>query len=106
MAAVKETVVIVRRARVDRLKPASGPTAEISVAKCVVLPRASQESDGGWVQRSGWTVYAPVGSDFRADDQVRVRGELYAVEGEPGQFPVKRGIGVAVTLERIGATNG
>lgn len=106
MAAVKETVTIVRKPKVDKLKPASGPSAEIPVEKCIVLPRASNETDGGWVQRSGWSVYAPVGAPFRPDDQVRVRGELYAVEGVPGVFPVKRGIGVVVTLERIGATNG
>lgn len=106
MGAVRETVTIIRKAKVDKLKPASGPTAEIDVKRCVVLPRASNENGGGWVQESGWTIYAPVGSDFRPDDMVRVRGLTYAVEGVPGVFPVKRGLGVAVTTERVGATNG
>lgn len=101
MATRKETVTIVRTPKVDRLKPATGGTEQIPIKRCIVIPRASNEADGGWVQRSGYTIYARVGADFRADDQVRVRGELYSIEGEPGRFPVKRGYGVVVTLERV-----
>lgn len=102
MAAKRETVTVVRKPKVDKLKPASGPTAEIPVRRCFVLPRSNHEADSGWVQISGWTVIAPVGSDIRADDQVRVRGELYAVEGVPGEFPVRKGKpGLFVTLERV-----
>src|SRR5690349_13207299 len=103
--AKRETVTIVRKPRVDRLKPASGPVEEAPVSRCIVLPRASNETDAGWVQVSGYTVIAPVGSDFRPDDQVRIRGELYAVIGEPGEYPVKKGKpGVFVTTERVART--
>jgi hypothetical protein len=102
MAAKRETVIVVRKPKVDKLKPASGPTAEIPVLRCYVLPRSAQESDGGWVQISGLTVIAPVGSDIRADDQIRIRGELYAVEGVPGEYPVPQGKpGLFVTVERV-----
>lgn len=102
MAAKRETVTIVRKPKVDRLKPASGPTAEIPVRRCYVLPRSNQEEDGGWVQVSGFTVIAPVGSDIRADDLLRIRGELYAVEGVPGEYPVRKGKpGLFVTVERV-----
>lgn len=101
MAAKRETVTIVRQAVADPLKPSTGPAQEIPVKRCVVIPRASQEEGAGWVQIDGFTVWAPVGSDFRPDDRVRVRGELYSVEGKPGVFPVKRGLGVSVTLERV-----
>jgi hypothetical protein len=102
VAAKRETVVVVRKPKVDKLKPASGPTAEIPVPKCYVLPRANQEEGGGWIQVSGYTVIAPVGSDIRADDQIRIRGELYAVEGVPGEYPVRVGKpGLFVTVERV-----
>lgn len=102
MAAKRETVVVVRKPKVDKLKPASGPTAEISVPRCYVLPRANQEEGGGWVQTSGFTVIAPVGTDIRADDLLRIRGELYAVEGVPGEYPIRQGKpGLFVTTERV-----
>ncbi len=102
MAAKRETVTVVRKPKVDKLKPTAGAAVEIPVKRCVVLPRASNETDGGWVQVSGFTVIAPVGSDIRPDDQLRIRGVLYAVEGEPGVYPVRKGkLGVFVTTERV-----
>lgn len=103
----KETVTVVRKPKVDKLKPASGPTAEIEIEDCFVIPRGSYERDRGWVQVSGFTIWAPAGSPpVRADDLVRVRGELYSVEGEPGDFGRKRGPSISITVGRVGATNG
>jgi hypothetical protein len=90
-----ETVTVVRKAKVDRLKPVAGPLQEFDIEKCSVIPRASNEAEGGWVQIDGYTVVAPGGSDIRADDQLRVRGELHSVIGKPGRF-VKRRREVAV----------
>jgi hypothetical protein len=34
----------------------------------------------------GWTVYAPPGTDIRTTDQVRIRGTLCGITGEPGNW--------------------
>lgn len=102
MAAKRETVTIVRKAKIDKLKPVSGPTAQIPVRRCVVLPRTSRETEAGFVQISGHTVIAPVGTDIRPDDQLLIRGLLEAVEGVPGEYPVRKGkLGLFVTTERV-----
>ena len=97
--AAKETVRVVRKARVDKLKPAAGPTEEFDIKRCVVVPRASHEEGRGWVQIDGYTVLTPKGSDIRPDDQVICRGEIHSVIGKPGDFGRK---GILVTLERAG----
>ena len=83
--------------------------AGAAAALCLLVPGAAwakrQAPITGKLSKSGYTVIAPVGSDFRPDDQVRIRGELYAVIGEPGEYPVKKGKpGVFVTTERVART--
>lgn len=86
MAAGKEIVRIIRKPKVDKLKPASGPTDEFNIEHCHVIPRASLEAEAGWVQISGYTVIAPGDADIREDDQMMVRGLLHSVIGKPGVF--------------------
>ncbi|MFB9485158.1 hypothetical protein ACFFSH_38185 [Streptomyces filamentosus] len=57
-----------------------------------MTPRQSAPDVGGDEQQGrdtvivGWTVYAPPGSDWRTTDQVRIRGELCEITGEPGDW--------------------
>lgn len=99
-----DVITVVRKPQVDRLKPVAGPAEEFDIQGCMAIPRASQEEGRGWVQTSGYTVYAPGGSDVKAEDQVRFRGQLYSVEGEPGDLRNKAGKrkALAITLEKVG----
>lgn len=91
-----ETVVRLRRGpspgRDPRGQPIPGPLLEKPVKGCVVTPRQSTPQVGGDDQQArdtvivGWTVYAPAGSDWRTTDQVRVRGEVCEITGEPGDW--------------------
>ena len=102
MAAGKETVRIIRKPKVDKLKPASGPTSEFDIKRCHVIPRASNEAEQGWVQVSGFTIVAPGDSDIREDDQMKVRGKIYSVIGVPGVFfKGSRPKNVIATVERV-----
>ncbi|MYY79788.1 hypothetical protein GT044_00590 [Streptomyces sp. SID335] len=91
-----ETVVRLRRGpspgRDPRGQPIPGPLVETPVTGCVVAPRQSTPQVGGDEQQArdtvivGFTVYAPAGSDWRTTDQVRIRGELCEITGEPGDW--------------------
>jgi hypothetical protein len=35
---------------------------------------------------TGLTLYAPYGTDIRPTDQIRVGGNVYEVDGQPGSF--------------------
>lgn len=95
-----ETVHVIRKAKIDKLKPASGPTAEFDITGTHVLPAASNEADQGWVQISGYTLVVPGDADVRADDQVTVRGETYSVIGKPGKFMKRRKIVATIVTLR------
>ncbi|MGW7087509.1 hypothetical protein ACWGH2_28990 [Streptomyces sp. NPDC054871] len=91
-----ETIVRLRRGpspgRDPRGQPIPGPLLEHPVKGCVVAPRQSTPQVGGDDQQArdtvivGWTVYAPAGGDWRTTDQVRIRGELCEITGEPGDW--------------------
>ena len=85
-----ETVWLVHKAKTDRLKPTSDTPTEFELKRCDVIPAASQESQRGWVQQSGYTVAVYENVEITADDQMRVRGDLYSVIGKPGYY-FKRG---------------
>ncbi|MFD7705713.1 hypothetical protein [Streptomyces sp. NPDC059786] len=87
-----------------------GPPTEISVAGCAVAPRdgagvGSNEITGARdTVITGLTLYAPHGTDIRATDQIRINGELYEVDGQPGSFrsPFTGSTGpVAVSLQLV-----
>lgn len=64
-----------------------GPPTEIEVAGAAVAPRTSSEDLNARDQVIvGLTVYLPPGTIVQPTDRMRVRGELYEVEGEPGTY--------------------
>lgn len=94
----RRTITVVRAPKRDRFDttPASAP-AEHEVEGCVVLPRSSYEEGKGWVIVQGRQVIAPYGADVLADDEVRLEdgGELWEVDGEPGDYEDKKARGRA-----------
>lgn len=101
-----ETITVIREAKVDRLSDAAaGAPAEHPVEGCAVLPRSSNEEGKGWVIVEGRMVIAPYDADIEADDQVRVDGEVFDVDGVPGRYRKKgRGKVTIVYLKRVGAS--
>lgn len=100
------TIMVVRKAKVDRLSSApAGDAPEHPVTGCAVLPRTSHEEERGWVIVEGRTIIAPYGSDVLATDLVKVDGETWEVDGAPGDYENKRGKGKATIfyLKRQGA---
>lgn len=99
------TITVIRKAKVDRLSdtPAGAPPQH-DIEGCAVVPRTSLEQDKGWVIVEGRMVIAPYAADILSDDQVRVDGETWDVDGEPGDYESKRGKGKAtiVYLKRLG----
>lgn len=89
----KRTVTIIRKTKVDPLDDATeGSAPEHDITGCAVLPRASYEQDRGWTTVEGRMIIAPFGSDVDSDDQVRVDGEVWQVDGAPGDYENKRGV--------------
>lgn len=87
-----------------------GTPTEICVPGCAVSPRDSTGAGTNEITDArdtvivGLTLYAPAGTDIRATDQVRVNGELYEVDGQPGRFrsPFTSSAGpVVVALELV-----
>lgn len=100
------TVTIIRKAKVDRLDDEStAAPPEHDITGCVVLPRSSHDEEKGWVIVDGRQVIAPYGADVLADDQVRVDGQVWDVDGAPGDYENKRGKGKATMfyLKRLGS---
>lgn len=68
------------------------PVSETTVTDCSVQPGASAEV---LAARQGvsvkWTVYAPAATAVTAHSAVRYAGVLYAVDGEPQQWPSPTG---------------
>lgn len=91
-----ETVVRIRRGpspgRDARGQPLPGPLLETPVEGVTVTPRESAPTVGGSEQQGrdtvvvGWTVYDPTGADWLTTDQVRIRGVLCDITGEPGDW--------------------
>jgi hypothetical protein len=96
-----ETVVRIRRAPVldtdgkpvrDGRGQPTYTVASTDIKGCVVTPRAETPQVGGTEQQArdtvitGYTVYAPSGADFRTTDQVRIRGVVCEITGEPGDW--------------------
>lgn len=93
------TITVVRKPKVDRLSTApAGAPPEHDIEGCAVMPRTSHEEERGWVIVEGRMVVAPYGADVLATDLVRVDGETWEVDGEPGDYENKRGKGKATIL--------
>ena len=95
-----ETVTVIRPAGRNAFgDPQPGSAVEFDVPGCLVAPGTSTEP--GFADNQVDTdaaVYAPPASDFRATDQVRVRGDVYNVVGKP---QVWAGFGVVVGLRQV-----
>jgi hypothetical protein len=68
-----------------------GPPIEILISGCAFAPRSgtggsTELTDARDTVITGFTLYAPYGTDIRATDRIRVGGQLYEVEGLPGSF--------------------
>lgn len=110
-----ETITIVRTGpspgRDELGMPIPGPVTEIDVPGCVAMPRPENIRIGTGPQQgrdsviTGWTVYAPPGTEIRTTDQLRIRGQLWEVTGETSvwgrnPFTGRQGL-VEVTADRI-----
>lgn len=95
-----ETVVIVRPPGKDRFgDPLPGDPLLIPVPGCMFAPGPSAENLNGANQvTADGTVYAPAGTDARANDQVLVRGDLYEVDGKPRDWGAS---GVVIVLRLV-----
>lgn len=101
----KRTITVIRKAKVDRLSDApTGAAPTHDIKGCAILPRTSNEEGKGWVIVEGQMVIAPYGSDVLADDQVRIDGVTWEVDGQPGDYENKRAVGKAtiIYLKRLG----
>lgn len=79
--------------------PLPGTAVEIPVPGCLFAPRSSAENLTGATQvGADGDVYAPAGTDARPTDQVRVRGELYEVDGRPADWGSS---GVVIPVRRV-----
>lgn len=70
------------------------PTEREVVTLAPAEPRPSLEpvQDARNAVVSGWTLYLPAGDPVTAQDRVRVRGQVYPVQGQPADW----GVGVVV----------
>lgn len=99
-----ETVVRVRDATPgedkygDPIDPAT-PGGETDIPGCLVAmirsTEPTDENQSGVV--TGWTVFAPPGTDFVRSDQVKIRGVLCDVDGEVADWG---DAGVVVNAQR------
>jgi hypothetical protein len=94
--AAGETVTLLRpgpsRGRDAKGVVIPGEVLEVDVPQCVVTPRQVTVALGGPEQQArdetttGWTVYAPPGTTVLTTDQVRIRGTVYPITGEPADW--------------------
>lgn len=101
------TITVKRQAKIDRLSSAPATTpAEHPVPGCAILPKSTFEDGKGWVITDDMQVFAPFGSDVLAGDTVLLPGDAkpWNVDGNPGNYENKRGIGKAmiINLTRTG----
>lgn len=100
------TIVVLRPEKRDRFDTSPVTAApEHEIKGCAVLPRSSHEEGKGWVIVEGRTIIAPHGSDVEATDQVRVDGQVWEVDGAPGDYEDKKARGKATIfyLKRQGS---
>lgn len=89
------TITVIRAPKVDRLSSSTATATEHDITGCVVLPRTSYEENRGWTIVEGRTIIAPYGADVLADDQIRVDGLTWDIDGAPGDYETKKGRGKA-----------
>jgi hypothetical protein len=86
-----ETVVRIRLTPGGR-DPFGDPIGDVEtrtdITGCGIAPRQAGEQigQGRIAATSGVTVYVPPGADVLPSDRIEVRGAVYEVEGEPGDW--------------------
>ncbi|KWT61831.1 hypothetical protein ADL21_11130 [Streptomyces albus subsp. albus] len=87
------TATVVRSLGQDAFgDPLPGDPTETPVSGTSLQPSASTESTGGRdTVVTEWVWFAPTGTDVRATDQVRFRGLLCDVDGDPLPWDDERG---------------
>jgi len=100
----RETVTILRDSPggVDVYgDPVTSTTARIDVEQCLVAPNGSTESTarGSAGVSTGWTVFAPVGTDARYTDRIEIRAVTCRIDGEVADWPGDFG-GVVINAVR------
>lgn len=95
-----ETVQVIRPPGRDRFgDPLPDAETEFDLPGCLFAPGPSRELGFGTNQvDTDGTVYAPPGSDVRETDQMRVRGRIFNVVGQPQVWGTS---GVVVALRRV-----
>lgn len=99
--AQRESIFRIRAARVDRLSTATPEPSEVEVRGCIVVPlmETGEQTFQGQIVTAEFFVKTPAGTDIKADDQVRIRGDLCQVEGAPADYGRK---GVLFQASRVG----
>ena len=74
------------------------PTERVVVTIAPPEPRPSDEpvQDARNAVTDGWTLYLPPGDPITRSNRVRVRGEVYPVQGQPADW----GVGIVVQAFR------
>ena len=67
-----------------------------TIAPLEPRPSAEPAQDARNAVTSGWTLYLPAGDPITSRNRVRVRGEVYPVQGQPADW----GVGVVVQAFR------
>ena len=84
-----ETVTRIRQQGRDQYgDPVGEPVPDVDIAGCGVAPRQAGEEigQGRVAVTSGLTLYMPPGTDVLPSDRFEVRGVVYEVDGEPGDW--------------------
>ncbi|MFF4547261.1 hypothetical protein ACFY1J_24045 [Streptomyces sp. NPDC001406] len=89
----RHTATILRGRGTDGFgDPLAGDPDEFEVTGTSMQPASSIETlDGGDQVVSLWDWFVPPGTDVRATDQVRWRGAVYDVDGDPPPIDDERG---------------
>ena len=58
----------------------------VTLAPAEPRPSSEPAQDSRNAVVSGWTLYLPEGSDVTAQDRIRVRGQVYPVQGQPADW--------------------
>lgn len=97
----KETVTVQPQVTGDRLRGPDGPAPDPwDLTGCIVIPRAGQEADGGFIGLSGYSIYyfgTAAAPPHTA--QVVVRGETQDITGVPQDFRPMKNVVIFQTEE-------
>lgn len=92
-----ETVERLRETGTPGRHGARGSEEATPIHNTTLIPRTSSEDvDGRDTVVIGYTLVCPPGTDLKATDRIRARGERWSIDGMPGDYRTKRGKAKAV----------